>query len=266
MRATSATVDPEEIDRFAAQAEAWWDPEGSFRALHRINPTRLGFIRQHLTAHFRRDRSSLRPFDGLTLLDIGCGGGLIAEPMARLGFHRDRYRRRCRSDRRRSDACRGNGSSDRLSHRRPRIDRRGRRALRRRAGARGDRARRRSRRFLGIRRRPGQARRRLHRRYPQPHPPISLPWRSSAPNTSSAGCPAARMIGASLCVPRNSSSDCAAMVSLATQLAGVIYDPIRARGMVAFAGPAGQLHGRRSAAVTSAFSCRSAGPTECGQS
>jgi 2-polyprenyl-6-hydroxyphenyl methylase/3-demethylubiquinone-9 3-methyltransferase len=86
LRETSATVDPEEIERFAAQAEAWWDPEGSFRPLHRLNPTRLGFLRQHLVAHFRRNSSSLRPFEGLSLLDIGCGGGLIAEPMSRLGF------------------------------------------------------------------------------------------------------------------------------------------------------------------------------------
>ena len=86
MRATSATVDPQEIERFAAHAEAWWDPEGSFRPLHRLNPVRLNYIRQHLTAHFGRNISSLRPFDGLTLLDIGCGGGLIAEPMSRLGF------------------------------------------------------------------------------------------------------------------------------------------------------------------------------------
>jgi 2-polyprenyl-6-hydroxyphenyl methylase/3-demethylubiquinone-9 3-methyltransferase len=86
VRNTSATIDPQEIGRFAAQAEAWWDPEGSFRPLHRLNPTRLGFIRQHLTAHFGRNISSLRPYDGLTLLDIGCGGGLVAEPMSRLGF------------------------------------------------------------------------------------------------------------------------------------------------------------------------------------
>jgi 2-polyprenyl-6-hydroxyphenyl methylase/3-demethylubiquinone-9 3-methyltransferase len=86
LRQTSATVDPEEIARFAAQAEAWWDPQGSFRPLHRLNPTRLGFIRQQLVAHFRRNSSSLRPFEGLALLDIGCGGGLIAEPMSRLGF------------------------------------------------------------------------------------------------------------------------------------------------------------------------------------
>jgi 2-polyprenyl-6-hydroxyphenyl methylase / 3-demethylubiquinone-9 3-methyltransferase len=86
VRATSATVDPQDIERFAAHAEAWWDPEGSFRPLHRLNPVRLDYIRQHLTAHFGRSISSLRPFDGLTLLDLGCGGGLIAEPMSRLGF------------------------------------------------------------------------------------------------------------------------------------------------------------------------------------
>jgi 2-polyprenyl-6-hydroxyphenyl methylase/3-demethylubiquinone-9 3-methyltransferase len=86
LRQKSATVDPEEIGRFTAQAEAWWDPEGSFRPLHLLNPTRLGFIREHLAAHFGRSIASLRPFEGLSLLDIGCGGGLVAEPMTRLGF------------------------------------------------------------------------------------------------------------------------------------------------------------------------------------
>lgn len=86
MHTIGATVDAEEIDRFAAHSGAWWDPEGSFRPLHRLNPARLGFIRQHLIAHLGRNISSLRPFEGLTLLDIGCGGGLIAEPMSRLGF------------------------------------------------------------------------------------------------------------------------------------------------------------------------------------
>lgn len=86
MGATSATVDPQEIERFAAQAEAWWDPAGSFRPLHQLNPVRLDFIRQHLTAHFGGSNSSLRPFESLRLLDIGCGGGLVAEPMSRLGF------------------------------------------------------------------------------------------------------------------------------------------------------------------------------------
>jgi 2-polyprenyl-6-hydroxyphenyl methylase / 3-demethylubiquinone-9 3-methyltransferase len=86
VREMSATVDPDEIRRFTAHAQAWWDPEGAFRPLHRLNPTRLAFIRRQLVGHFSRNASSLRPFDGLRLLDIGCGGGLIAEPMARLGF------------------------------------------------------------------------------------------------------------------------------------------------------------------------------------
>ena len=80
------TVDPEEIDRFAAQSADWWDPGGSFRPLHRINPARIDFIRSELCAHFGCDARSLRPFEGLSLVDIGCGGGLLAEPMARLGF------------------------------------------------------------------------------------------------------------------------------------------------------------------------------------
>jgi 2-polyprenyl-6-hydroxyphenyl methylase/3-demethylubiquinone-9 3-methyltransferase len=86
MRATDNTVDDTEIARFAAQAGSWWDPAGSFRPLHRLNPARLGFIREQLVGHFGRDPRALRPFEGLTLADIGCGGGLIAEPMARLGF------------------------------------------------------------------------------------------------------------------------------------------------------------------------------------
>jgi 2-polyprenyl-6-hydroxyphenyl methylase/3-demethylubiquinone-9 3-methyltransferase len=80
------TVDRADIDRFAAQSASWWDSEGSFRPLHRINPARLDFIRRQLLAPFGRDAFALRPFDGLTLVDVGCGGGLIAEPMARLGF------------------------------------------------------------------------------------------------------------------------------------------------------------------------------------
>jgi 2-polyprenyl-6-hydroxyphenyl methylase/3-demethylubiquinone-9 3-methyltransferase len=87
MRASGDTVDPAEIARFAAQAASWWDPAGNFRPLHRLNPARLRFIRDELVAHFSRDSRSLAPFDGLDLADVGCGGGLIAEPMARLGFH-----------------------------------------------------------------------------------------------------------------------------------------------------------------------------------
>jgi len=84
--AGAETVNPEEIGRFAAQSAGWWDPEGSFRPLHRINPVRLQFVRRELLASFDRDARSLRPFAGLKLLDIGCGGGLVSEPMARLGF------------------------------------------------------------------------------------------------------------------------------------------------------------------------------------
>jgi 2-polyprenyl-6-hydroxyphenyl methylase/3-demethylubiquinone-9 3-methyltransferase len=80
------TVDHEDVDRFAAQSASWWDPEGSFRPLHRLNPARLQFVRRELLASFGRDARGLRPFEGLRLLDIGCGGGLVTEPMARLGF------------------------------------------------------------------------------------------------------------------------------------------------------------------------------------
>ena len=64
----------------------WWDPTGKFAPLHKFNPVRLSFIRQEAAARFGRDARSLRPFEGLSLLDIGCGGGLLSEPMARLGF------------------------------------------------------------------------------------------------------------------------------------------------------------------------------------
>jgi 2-polyprenyl-6-hydroxyphenyl methylase / 3-demethylubiquinone-9 3-methyltransferase len=82
----NGTADRDEIARFAAQSADWWDPAGGFQPLHRLNPVRLEFIRTRLCAHFGRDPKSLRPFAGLSLVDIGCGGGLIAEPMARLGF------------------------------------------------------------------------------------------------------------------------------------------------------------------------------------
>jgi 2-polyprenyl-6-hydroxyphenyl methylase/3-demethylubiquinone-9 3-methyltransferase len=82
----AGTVDPAEISGFARIAEGWWDPQGAFRPLHRINPARLAFIRDHLAAQFGRDPRGRRPFAGLTLLDIGCGGGIVAEPLTRLGF------------------------------------------------------------------------------------------------------------------------------------------------------------------------------------
>jgi len=81
-----SNVDDAEIARFADQAPQWWDPKGKASPLHRINPVRLQFIRDRLAARFGRDPLSLKSFEGLTLLDIGCGAGLVAEPMARLGF------------------------------------------------------------------------------------------------------------------------------------------------------------------------------------
>jgi 2-polyprenyl-6-hydroxyphenyl methylase/3-demethylubiquinone-9 3-methyltransferase len=82
----SSSVDPEEIAKFTRLAAEWWDPNGKFRPLHQFNPVRLGFIRAMAAAHFARDEKSLAPFSGLSLLDIGCGGGLLSEPMARIGF------------------------------------------------------------------------------------------------------------------------------------------------------------------------------------
>src|SRR5207302_1686721 len=81
-----STVDEGEIERFSRIAAEWWDPKGKFAPLHRFNPVRLGFIREQALARFGRDGAERRPFEGLRLLDIGCGGGLLCEPMRRLGF------------------------------------------------------------------------------------------------------------------------------------------------------------------------------------
>jgi len=81
----ASTVDPAEVERFARIAGEWWDPRGKFAPLHRLNPVRLGFIRDRAAAHWQRDPLSGTPLQGLSVLDIGCGGGLICEPMARLG-------------------------------------------------------------------------------------------------------------------------------------------------------------------------------------
>ncbi len=81
----AGTADADEVARFQAIADQWWDPSGKFRPLHRINPLRIAFIRDRVCGHLGRDPSAERPLDGLELLDIGCGGGLLAEPMTRLG-------------------------------------------------------------------------------------------------------------------------------------------------------------------------------------
>src|SRR5271155_338199 len=80
----SASIDPREVAKFSAMAAEWWDPVGKFAPLHKFNPVRLSFIRDTAAAHF--NRTGLRPFEGFSLLDIGCGGGLLCEPMSRLGF------------------------------------------------------------------------------------------------------------------------------------------------------------------------------------
>lgn len=80
------TVDPAEIAKFEAMAAEWWAPEGKFRPLHAMNPCRIGYIAAQAAMEFGRDRKARRPFEGLTLADIGCGGGLAAEPLSRLGF------------------------------------------------------------------------------------------------------------------------------------------------------------------------------------
>ncbi|WP_395671606.1 bifunctional 2-polyprenyl-6-hydroxyphenol methylase/3-demethylubiquinol 3-O-methyltransferase UbiG [Phenylobacterium sp.] len=84
--APRSSIDPAEVERFSRIAAEWWDPKGKFAPLHKFNPSRLSFIREQALARFGRDPSARRPFEGLRLLDIGCGGGLLSEPMARLGF------------------------------------------------------------------------------------------------------------------------------------------------------------------------------------
>ncbi|MBA3810676.1 MAG: bifunctional 2-polyprenyl-6-hydroxyphenol methylase/3-demethylubiquinol 3-O-methyltransferase UbiG [Caulobacteraceae bacterium] len=86
LSANPSSIDPADVARFSAIAGAWWDPHGAFAPLHRLNPVRLAFIRGEALKRFARDASARAPFKGLRLLDIGCGGGLLCEPMTRLGF------------------------------------------------------------------------------------------------------------------------------------------------------------------------------------
>jgi 2-polyprenyl-6-hydroxyphenyl methylase/3-demethylubiquinone-9 3-methyltransferase len=85
-RAEGSSIDPADVARFSAQAAEWWDARGPFAPLHKFNPARIAFIRDQVAARFGRDFLKRAPFEGLTLLDIGCGGGLVAEPMKRMGF------------------------------------------------------------------------------------------------------------------------------------------------------------------------------------
>ena len=84
MQAAQSTVDPAEIAKFEAMAAEWWDPHGKFKPLHMLNPCRLDYITSQIAGEFSRDLAASRPFEGLRILDIGCGGGLLSEPMARL--------------------------------------------------------------------------------------------------------------------------------------------------------------------------------------
>jgi len=82
---TTTTIDREEVAKFQAMAAEWWDVDGKFKPLHMMNPVRLSYITDQIASGFGRDLDAERPFAGLRLLDIGCGGGLLSEPMARLG-------------------------------------------------------------------------------------------------------------------------------------------------------------------------------------
>lgn len=92
------TVDPKEIQNFSKDSSHWWDQEGPFAPLHRLNPVRLGYIKEQICSYFKRDERSFSSLTGLRLLDTGCGGGLISEPMARLGGCGDGHRCRRSGD------------------------------------------------------------------------------------------------------------------------------------------------------------------------
>ena len=82
---TGSTVDAAEVERFSALSAEWWDPRGKMAVLHKFNPVRLGFIKQAACRHFEREPKRLDALAGLRILDIGCGGGILSEPLARLG-------------------------------------------------------------------------------------------------------------------------------------------------------------------------------------
>ncbi|KAJ0113791.1 hypothetical protein Patl1_02637 [Pistacia atlantica] len=81
----SSSLNYLELAKFSAIADTWWDSRGPFKPLHAMNPTRLAFIRSTLCRHFRKDPYSARPFEGLSFVDVGCGGGILSEPLARMG-------------------------------------------------------------------------------------------------------------------------------------------------------------------------------------
>jgi 2-polyprenyl-6-hydroxyphenyl methylase / 3-demethylubiquinone-9 3-methyltransferase len=84
--ATAERIDQAEVAKFDRLAAEWWNPDGRMKPLHKFNPVRLAYLRDLAAGHFGRDPRAPAPFAGLTLLDVGCGGGLLSEPLARLGF------------------------------------------------------------------------------------------------------------------------------------------------------------------------------------
>ena len=84
-KTSAASVDDAEVERFSRQAHVWWDARGPMAALHKLNPVRIAYIRDRAVARFGRDAKTLDSLSGLRMLDIGCGGGLLSEPLARLG-------------------------------------------------------------------------------------------------------------------------------------------------------------------------------------
>ncbi|QQM30357.1 bifunctional 2-polyprenyl-6-hydroxyphenol methylase/3-demethylubiquinol 3-O-methyltransferase UbiG [Martelella lutilitoris] len=83
--AEKTTIDDSQVEWFSKMAAEWWDPTGKFKPLHKFNPVRISYIREKACAHFARDEKSARPLAGLRILDVGCGGGLLAEPLTRMG-------------------------------------------------------------------------------------------------------------------------------------------------------------------------------------
>ncbi|MEM6811889.1 MAG: bifunctional 2-polyprenyl-6-hydroxyphenol methylase/3-demethylubiquinol 3-O-methyltransferase UbiG [Pseudomonadota bacterium] len=81
----SASLDKQEIKRFQKTSNKWWDEQGPFKPLHKLNPTRLAYFKKQICDHFDRDENTANSYKGLSIIDVGCGGGLVCEPMARLG-------------------------------------------------------------------------------------------------------------------------------------------------------------------------------------
>lgn len=85
LKPTPSSIEPAEVSKFNRLAQEWWDPQGPLKSLHEINPLRLKYIRDQICSHFQKDEPNLKPYEGLKILDVGCGGGLLSEPLATLG-------------------------------------------------------------------------------------------------------------------------------------------------------------------------------------